>query len=124
MKSLKLSVLLLFPILCASCLERVDMGFPKKISFPQNGGIQIYTADRSLSTVAVSDYDGNESYLDIKHDEELICEFEWLKVEVQGDNDILVITAAPNPSGKRRVLYITCNRGIGPEYAQIKVRQD
>ena len=113
MKKILTNILLCsFVLLCTSCVEEVDLGYPYHVIFPKEGGEQIITGDESYVSIEITNYDEDGTEYD---------EFEWLKVESKYNSNELKIYAEPNTSGKLRKLYITIN--AGPEYQEIQVLQ-
>ena len=45
-------------LLCISCFTKADFGFPKKITFPKEGGELVLTGNRCVAYASVHAYDG------------------------------------------------------------------
>ena len=122
MKKILTNILLCsFVLLCTSCFEEVDLGYPYHVIFPKEGGEQIITGDESYVSIEITNYDGDTGFSSENEDGTEYDEFEWLKVESKYNSNELKIYAEPNKSGKLRKLYITINSG--PEYQEIQVMQ-
>lgn len=124
MKKILTNILLCtFVLLCTSCFEEADFGFPKTIKFSKEGGEKVVAGDVTYTHATIQDYKGNQSHLEQGEDDLTYAVYKWLKVEYKDlSNEELKIYAEPNTSGKSRKLYIELYSG--PEYQVIKVKQD
>lgn len=114
-----LSCLSLF---CLSCFEEKDLGFPKKVTFPKEGGEMTISGNISFTHAVIQDYKGNHGSIQSDADGRIFNEYDWLKVEyVKLSNDVLKIYAEPNAKGKSRKLYVEIHSGR--EYHVTKVTQ-
>lgn len=122
MKKILTNILLCsFVLLCTSCFEEVDLGYPYHVIFPKEGGEQIITGDECYSYIEIENYDGDTGIGSENEDGTEYNEFEWLRVESKSNSNELKIYAEPNTSGKSRKLYITIYSD--PEYQEILVMQ-
>ena len=108
-------------MLCVSCFKEADFGFPKKITFPKEGGELVFRGNRSVYYASVSTYNGGRAELYYDEGKQFYI-LDWLKVEMNEPySDSVKFYAKPNTTGKKRKLYVDLYSG--PEYAEIKVLQ-
>lgn len=115
-KAIKIFSLLLLTVFCVSCFKEDQMGCPKKLIFPKEGGVKTITFDHRPSLYI---YDGPECVA-FAHEYEKETEggiqkyyevqYEWLTArnnynEKAGPTDI-TITVAPSNSKKSRKLEL------------------
>ena len=128
MKYLLNFALCIMSILCTSCFEEVDMGYPQSVNFTKDGGEKIVTTDKGKTFISASviDYNtANEGMMRTAEDGTGYCELEWLRVEYLSYpalNEELKIIAQPNPNNKPRTLWIELHSG--PKEHIIKVEQE
>ena len=103
---------MIFAIVCSSCEEEQDFGFPTKIEISGNGEtIDIKGTNDlppSIKQIELLNYngDGNNSGL-ITEDKDCIeTTTVWLTVKYFLAEYKLVVTAAPNETNKSRKLYL------------------
>lgn len=111
-KYIVLFVCMIFAIVCSSCEEEQDFGFPTKIEISGNGEtIDIKGTNDlppSIKQIELLNYngDGNNSGL-ITEDKDCIeTTTVWLTVKYFLAEYKLVVTAAPNETNKSRKLYL------------------
>ena len=111
-------------LIMASCeFEEVDLGFPKSITFKNNGGEKTIPGNESFVFAEIQDYKGNHGSIEGGEDGKLYNVYDWLRVEyVELKNDVLKVYAVPNTTGKDRTLYIEVYSGS--EYDVITVKQE
>ena len=111
-------------LIMASCeFEETDLGFHQSITFTSNGGEKTITGDESFVFAEIQDYKGNHGSIEGGKNGKLYNVYDWLKVEyTELKNDVLKVYAAPNTTGKARILYIEVYSG--QEYDVIKVKQE
>lgn len=109
-------------LLCVSCFEEKDLGFPKNVTFPEEGGEMTISGNISFTHAVIQDYKGNHGSIHSDADGRKFNVYDWLKVEyVELSNDVLKIYAEPNAKGESRKLYIEIH--AGQEYQVTKVTQ-
>ncbi len=111
-KYIVLFVCAIFAIVCSSCEEEQDFGFPTKIEISGNGetiGI-MGTNDLppSIKQIELLNYngDGNNSGLITEDKDWIETTTDWLTVKYFLTEYKLVVTAAPNETNKARKLYL------------------
>ena len=114
--------------LCPSCeFSEVDLGYPHKIYFPKEGGELIITGEKTYGHAQIQDYKGNHGSIEYGEDSIRYIVYDWLKIQEIKEPEAhygynIRICAAPNPTNRKRKLYIELYRG--PEYQVVKVTQE
>ena len=120
-------------ILLTSCgfFTEEDFGYPKQITFTNDGGMTTITSDSakgfthaSIQNSKTGDHGSLIPSDDERYSEDLEqSELDWLKIEYgsNGHNRELKIFAEPNSSGKERTLHIELISAY--EYQVVKVVQ-
>ncbi len=124
MKAIRYFFIIALSLVLTSCeFEEVDLGFPKSITFKNDGGEKAITGNESFGFAEIQDYKGNHGSVEGGADGKLYNVYDWLRVEyVELKNDVLKVYAAPNTTGKNRALYIEVYSGS--EYDVITVKQE
>ena len=124
MKAVRCFIIMALSLVLTSCeFEEVNLGFPKSITFKNNGGKKTLTGNESFVFAEIQDYKGNHGSIEGGEDGKLYNVYDWLRVEyVKLKNDVLKVYAAPNTTGKNRTLYIEVYSGS--EYDVITVKQE
>lgn len=124
MKAVRCFIIMALSLVLTSCeFEEVNLGFPKSITFKNNGGEKTLTGNESFVFAEIQDYKGNHGSIEGGEDGKLYNVYDWLRVEyVELKNDVLKVYAAPNTTGKNRTLYIEVYSGS--EYDVITVKQE
>ncbi|MGM9764166.1 MAG: hypothetical protein ACI3ZQ_09130 [Candidatus Cryptobacteroides sp.] len=117
------TILCSLALLCVSCFKETDLGFPKTVTFSNEGGVQYVEGNRHFAYATVQNYKTGDQGSVSKNEEDLFYnELDWLRVEYHEiNNETLMIYAEPNKSGKSRKLYIELYSG--PDYQVIEVIQ-
>lgn len=113
--------------LCASCeFEEDQLGLPRIVTFPKEGGEKTFKAECDLTSINIKDKVGNKAFLH-EADGLGVGIYKWLTVKAPlGDylmfQDMLTIIVEPNTSGKSRKLYVHFDSGW--KYGVIEVKQE
>lgn len=92
----------------ASC-NKDNFGYEKQIEFTAEGGTKTVTGTESIYELSIANYNGREEWDDDELDDNesvMTVHFDWLSAVATRHTKTIVITAEPNKTGKRRVLYI------------------
>ena len=119
---LAIAVLSIFGI--QSC-NKDNFGYEKVVEFTADGGTQTVTGPEPIYELSIANYNGNEEYDDDELDDnELVMtvKYNWLSAVATRHTKTIVITAEPNTTGKRRVLYVYGD--VNNRSASIKVIQN
>ena len=119
---LAIAVLSIFGI--QSC-NKENFGYEKVVEFTADGGTQTVTGTEPIYELSIANYNGNEEYDDDELDDnELVMtvKYNWLSAVATRHTKTIVITAEPNTTGKRRVLYVYGD--VNNRSASIKVIQN
>ena len=119
---LAIAVLSIFGI--QSC-NKDNFGYEKVVEFTADGGTQTVTGTEPIYELSIANYNGNEEYDDDELDDnELVMtvKYNWLSAVATRHTKTIVITAEPNTTGKRRVLYVYGD--VNNRSASIKVIQN
>lgn len=117
--------MLIFSLFSCDRFHENNYDFPKRITFPAEGGTQYYLGGTVVSDFYISgkssEWGGWGS--GYKTGDPMVASYDWLTVKGEKFKDGLTITAAPNTSKAPR--FLTIEIGIGAmEYGYIKVRQN
>lgn len=116
-------LLMVLSLLNVSCeFEQDNNGFPEKISFPKDGGMQILHGDAKILSLTIHDTYG--SVLDFtgpSENDSLIVKYRWLTVKTKWRGKELTVIAEPSTSNEKRELMI--KGSFGKKYAEIQVSQ-
>ena len=119
---LAIAVLSIFGI--QSC-NKENFGYEKVVEFTADGGTQTVTGTEPIYELSIANYNGNEEYDDDELDDnELVMtvKYNWLSAVATRHTKTIVLTAEPNTTGKRRVLYVYGD--VNNRSASIKVIQN
>lgn len=125
--SLRLLVGLVLAVLCVSCEEEEDFGFPSKIELSGNGEtIDIMGTNDIppfIAQIELLNYngDGNNSGLLTEDTDCIETTTDWLTVKYFSSDYKLVLIAEPNETNKNRNLYLYLYDGKSRQ--EIKVIQ-
>ena len=92
----------------ASC-NKDNFGYEKQIEFTAEGGTKTVTGTESIYELSIANYNGEEEWDDDELDGNesvMTVHFDWLSAVATRHTKTIVVTAEPNKTGKRRVLYI------------------
>lgn len=120
---LNMTVLLFILSLFASCGSNDNFGYPSKIVFGREGGTKLCSGTDYCYVIEITNYNGDgETSQARPQDDSLEVTYDWLTIKSKRPNVTqLIMTAAPNHTGKRRTLYV---HGAVDDYsAEIKVVQ-
>ena len=110
---------LFIPFLIASC-EGDNYGYPSKMTFEREGGTKFCSGTSSFYHVDINNYNGIGAGSKVDTDSIKVT-YDWLTVKGRKFDTQLEVIAAPNPSGKKRTLYVS--PWIDNSFADIKVVQ-
>ena len=117
---MKILIALLFiPLLLASC-EGDNYGYPSKMTFEREGGTKFCSGTSSFYHVDINNYNGIGAGSKVDTDSIKVT-YDWLTVKGRKFDTQLEVIAAPNPSGKKRTLYVYGH--VNDSFAEIKVEQ-
>ena len=108
--------------MCVSCgwFEEDQMGYPRTVTFPKEGGEKIIKGGKVNTLYIGKD---SENILSNAEDGYETVRYKWLTARVPLDNySMIIINAEPNTSGKSRMLRIFAFSGY--QYATIEVKQE
>ena len=91
-----------------SC-NKDNFGYEKQVDFSAEGGTKIVTGTESIYELSIANYNGEEEWDDDELDGNetiMSVHFDWLSAVATRHTKTIVITAEPNKTGKRRVLYV------------------
>ena len=91
-----------------SC-NKDNFGYEKQVDHSAEGGTKIVTGTESIYELSIANYNGEEEWDDdeLDGDETIMSvHFDWLSAVATRHTKTIVITAEPNKTGKRRVLYV------------------
>lgn len=117
--------MLIFFLFSCDRFHENNYDFPKRITFPAEGGTQYYLGGTVVSDFYISDKsseDGGWGH-GLGTGDPMVASYDWLTVQGEKFKDGLTITAAPNTSKDPRFLTIEIGTGA-TEYGYIKVRQN
>ena len=109
MKRLALLAIVLLSVLGFSSCDKDNFGYEKKIEFSADGGTQTVSGTETIYELSIANFNGEEEYDDdeLDGDESVMSvKFRWLSAVATRHTKSIVITAEPNRTGKRRVLYV------------------
>ena len=111
-----------FSLLLISCeFEHDQMGLPKSIYFPPDGGTQTVKGNIPyLRHIIIYDKNGNQNSSPWDTDT-LVTGNDWLTVKHIRHTDSIIVSAKPTSSPKKREIWI--EPWTGTTYALIKVTQ-
>ena len=109
--------------MCMSCqLEEDQMGYPRTVTFPKEGGEIIVKGQTYSGELYIGRHWDSDAFSYAKDGYETV-RYKWLTARVPLDNySMIIINAKPNTSGKSRMLRIFAYSGY--QYATIEVKQD
>lgn len=120
-KMLPLFLAMVFSLLNVSCeFTENNKGYPNKISFPKDGGMQIAKGETFFYGLSIEDGDAGAVSGPPKNDT-LEVRYRWLTIKSPWCSNKLIVIAKPSQSNQKRELEIRGDFGI--EYAIIKVSQ-
>lgn len=120
-----LCAMALLSILGMQSCNKDNFGYERKVEFTAKGGTQTITGTEPIYELSIANYNGEEEYDDdeLDGDESVMSvKFRWLSATAKRNTKTIVITAEPNTTGKRRVLYVYGD--VNNRSASIKVIQD
>ena len=91
-----------------SC-NKDNFGYERMIEFTAEGGTKIVTGTESIYELSIANYNGEEEWDEDELDGNesvMTVHFDWLSAVATRHTKTIVITAEPNRTGKRRVLYV------------------
>lgn len=91
-----------------SC-NKDNFGYQKQVEFSAEGGTKSVTGTSSIYELSIANYNGEEEWDDDELDGDetvMSVRFDWLSAVATRNSKTITITAEPNNTGKRRVLYI------------------
>ena len=99
---------LLVLLLLTSCDRENNFGYPYKVTFGREGGTKICSGTDVCGFIEIANYNGNGTGTAWKPtDDSIKATYDWLTVKCKKpDVTQLVMTTAPNHTGKRRRLYV------------------
>ncbi|MDE5628458.1 MAG: hypothetical protein K2I69_02750 [Muribaculaceae bacterium] len=124
---LTLLTCIVFSCLCISCEKEENFGFPSKIEISDKGGtIELESSNDltpTIKQIELLDYngEGNSSPLYIENPECIEVTTEWLNVKYYSIANKLVLTAEPNLTDQKRILYLYLYSGNAEQ--EIRVTQ-
>lgn len=125
MKTMIRFLLLCLSLTLTSCgfFTEIDMGFPKTVTFPKEGGEQTVTSNEIyyLKSFQIIDENLNGSHSRVDENLNTKASNQWLTVEGNWNSHELKITAEPNTSGKKRKSKIEIYQRY--DYCVIEVEQ-
>ena len=81
----------IFALVSCDIIKTVDFGFPKKVTFPKEGGVQYFRGKRTFFSITILDHDAFSRTID-----GISGTCDWLTVESPAnDKTLLILTAAP-----------------------------
>jgi nitrous oxide reductase accessory protein NosL len=107
MKRKILIAFLFIPFLLASCETDDNYGYPSKITFQKEGGIIFCSGASGCYSIDIDNYNGDGA-TSLESDRDSIkVTYDWLTVKCKRSTSAqLEMIAAPNPSKKKRTLYV------------------
>lgn len=125
-KWLAMLVYAVYSLMCISCEEVEDLGFPTKIELSGNGESFVINGKRDTApyilSIEILDYDGNGNSGHLEDGADCIeATTDWLNVRYYQADNRLALTAAPNDTQKVRKLYVYLYTGYSRQ--EIKVVQ-
>lgn len=78
--------------------EEVDLGFPKSITFKNNGGEKTLTSNDFFVFAEIQDYKGNHGSVEGGEDGKLYNVYDWLRVEYVGGSGDRFLCLLPSLS--------------------------
>ena len=124
MKSLISMFALLLPLAFIACgtFYEADMGYPKNLKFPKEGGDKTVHSGDYFTHAEIQNYEkGEQGETAILDDGTLRCTYKWLSIEYQKNKPKLRIIAEPNNTQSRK-LHIELY--LGYQYQVIEVSQE
>jgi hypothetical protein len=121
MKRKILLAFLFIPFLFTSCDTDDNFGYPSKITFQKEGGTIFCSGAKSCYLIEIDNYNGNGAGSGVRDTDSIRVAYDWLTVKCKRYDKQLKMTAAPNPSRKKRTLYVY--PAIFDTPAEIKVEQ-
>ena len=109
MKRIALWAVALLTILGLQSCNKDKFGYERQVEFTAEGGTKSVTGTESIYELSIANYNGNEEWDDDELDGNesvMTVHFDWLSAVATRHTKTIVITAEPNKTGKRRVLYI------------------
>lgn len=125
MKRIVLLVIAVLSIFGIQSCNKDNFGYEKVVEFTADGGTQTVTGTEPIYELSIANYNGKDEYDDDELDENesvMTVKFRWLSAVATRHTKTIVITAEPNTTGKRRVLYIYGD--VNNRAASIKVIQN
>ncbi|MDE5787936.1 MAG: hypothetical protein K2H79_05275 [Bacteroidaceae bacterium] len=98
-------------LLCTSCEQEEDYGYPSKITLSGKGETTRLSGDEGfpprLMGIDLLDYNGNGNHSrQSAEGDTLIVTTKWLTVKSPASENKLILMAEPNDSHKKRKLYL------------------
>ena len=111
-------IVMLIPMFIGGCFREEDLGYPKKVFFPPEGGTQVISGNTWVTPEIEIGSDTEGAYF--SDDDSTCVRYEWLHVNASKREPKITLTALPSDV-KTRKLKI---RGISAmEYCEIMVYQ-
>ena len=109
---------------CMACDSTHNLGLPHKVEFDRAGGSKDCYGTSSFYAMHICDYNGNgENIFNNMRDSMIIVTCDWLTAKTpRYSMGKVELIATPNPTKKKRVLYVYCS-AAGNDEATIKVVQ-
>ena len=109
MKRIALWAVALLTILGLQSCNKDNFGYERQVEFTAEGGTKTVTGTEAIYELSIANYNGTEEWDDDELDGNesvMTVHFDWLSAVATRHTKTIVITAEPNKTGKRRVLYI------------------
>ena len=106
MKRKILIAFLFIPFLFASCETDNNYGYPSKITFQKEGGTIFCSGTSGCYSIEIDNYNGNGKGSGVRDTDSIRVTNNWLTVKCKRYDKQLKLTAVPNPSKKKRTLYV------------------
>ncbi len=124
MRRLTSIVALCLTVMLGAC-QKDNFGYEKVVNFPKEGGTKVTSGTESIYTLSIGNYNGNEQSAEEQEDgveTVMAVHYDWLTAYAKKFSKEITLTAEPNTTGKRRVLYVYGM--VDNQSADIKVIQD
>lgn len=114
-------------ILCSSCVDQIQHGYPLYYEFKNSGGTAVVPGSVTPNSIVISENGGNSETssfypgIDQSVPNDISASFQWLSALTTPGSNKVVLTAQPNETGHDRTLYL--DGMLGDEYFTIKVTQ-
>lgn len=111
-------IIMMIPMFIGGCFREEDLGYPKKVFFPPEGGTQVITGNTWVDPVIEIGHDVEIPYYG--DDDSTCVKYEWVHVNASRLEPKITLTVAPS-DGKKRKLKIRGTAAM--EYCEIMVYQ-